>query len=339
MKYNGDAYVAMATRQVRLQKKKCSFRLYHRGFSLQVNKASSTIKLWYVGDGTKNPVCYLDVIAVNVTTPALPKLPTTLSRRKRVAPKQPAPSPKDSDKDGMPDSQDNCPQRPGPRKNQGCPWPDTDADGLHNKLDRCPKRQGPEANQGCPWPDADLDGVPDRSDHCPQHPGMKKFNGCPDSDLDGIHDGVDQCQRKWGPKASRGCPILHPNPHRRPRRPSQVRIKWSGQRRGVIQLPRPLQFMFGRLPLSYHSKQHLKKVAQLLKDNTRYRLTVAVRFRIPQGFSAGKVWNGGFASWIARKQGKQIQAFLASQGLERKRISVITLRSRGDSMTQLQVRR
>jgi outer membrane protein OmpA-like peptidoglycan-associated protein len=97
---------------------------------------------------------------------------------------------------------------PGPRENQGCPWPDTDGDGIPDKDDRCPTVPGPKENQGCPWPDTDGDGVLDKDDRCPTVPGPKENRGCPwpDADGDGVPDKDDECPRDPGPKENRGCP-------------------------------------------------------------------------------------------------------------------------------------
>jgi outer membrane protein OmpA-like peptidoglycan-associated protein len=126
----------------------------------------------------------------------------------------------DFDGDGIPDSQDACPQRKGvasadPTKN-GCP-PDRDGDGIYDEDDACPDVPGvadkdPKKN-GCP-PDRDGDGIIDSEDACPDVPGPKsadpKKNGCPDRDGDGIIDKDDACPDVPGvadkdPKKN-GCP-------------------------------------------------------------------------------------------------------------------------------------
>jgi outer membrane protein OmpA-like peptidoglycan-associated protein len=155
-----------------------------------------------------------------------------------------APGDKDTDGDGVYDKQDRCPAEPGPRENQGCPWPDTDhdgvpdntdkcptqagpkrnegcpvaldrdGDGIDDKDDRCPLAPGPRENQGCPWPDRDKDGVLDKDDKCPDAPGPADNQGCPkkaaaapsDRDSDGVPDSEDKCPDKAGPKENQGCP-------------------------------------------------------------------------------------------------------------------------------------
>jgi len=54
----------------------------------------------------------------------------------------------DSDGDGVPDSEDKCPNTPGLPELSGCP--DTDGDGIADPDDKCPREAGiPELN-GCP---------------------------------------------------------------------------------------------------------------------------------------------------------------------------------------------
>ncbi len=82
----------------------------------------------------------------SVTTPTQPKIDTPVV----VKPLQPI----DSDKDGTPDNEDQCPQDP--YKTQpgacGCGVPDTDSDGdgVPDCIDKCPKEPGDPKNGGCP---------------------------------------------------------------------------------------------------------------------------------------------------------------------------------------------
>jgi len=114
----------------------------------------------------------------------------------------------DRDKDGIDDKRDKCPDKPGPRENDGCPWLDTDGDGITDNLDKCPKEKGPKENNGCPWGDRDGDGLKDNVDKCPAEVGPKENNGCPygDVDGDGVSDNVDKCPKQPGPKDNGGCP-------------------------------------------------------------------------------------------------------------------------------------
>ncbi|RKW12351.1 MAG: OmpA family protein, partial [Capnocytophaga sp.] len=109
---------------------------------------------------------------------------------------------KDTDKDGIPDNKDACPEVPGLKEFNGCP--DTDGDGIADKDDACPQVKGPKEFNGCP--DTDGDGIPDKDDACPEVAGLKEFNGCPDTDGDGVPDKDDKCPDVAGPAENGGCP-------------------------------------------------------------------------------------------------------------------------------------
>jgi OOP family OmpA-OmpF porin len=64
-------------------------------------------------------------------------------------------------------------------KYQGCPIPDTDKDGINDEEDKCPQVPGLARYQGCPIPDTDNDGINDEEDKCPTIPGIPENNGCP----------------------------------------------------------------------------------------------------------------------------------------------------------------
>ncbi|QRO00181.1 thrombospondin type 3 repeat-containing protein [Archangium violaceum] len=118
--------------------------------------------------------------------------------------------PRDDDGDGVPNSEDACPNEPGPASRKGCPVKDTDGDGLDDSVDRCPREPGPAENQGCAGEkDTDGDGVADSADKCPKEPGLAADQGCPvkDRDGDGIEDTADKCPREAGPAARQGCPV------------------------------------------------------------------------------------------------------------------------------------
>jgi outer membrane protein OmpA-like peptidoglycan-associated protein len=121
---------------------------------------------------------------------------------------------KDSDKDGVSDKKDLCPNTPIGVKvdEKGCPI-DTDKDGVADYLDKCPDTPAGEAVDatGCPV-DSDKDGVVDSLDKCPNTPAGVKVdkNGCPvDSDNDGVADYLDKCPNTPARVKvdAKGCPI------------------------------------------------------------------------------------------------------------------------------------
>lgn len=106
--------------------------------------------------------------------------------------------PLDADGDHVPDGIDQCPNTPAGATvdARGCPS-DEDKDGVFDGIDQCP---GTPAGttvdaRGC-TADSDKDGVPDGVDKCADTPAGAKVDetGCPiDSDKDGVPDGLDQC--------------------------------------------------------------------------------------------------------------------------------------------------
>ena len=109
---------------------------------------------------------------------------------------------KDTDKDGIYDKDDECPEVFGLEAFNGCP--DTDGDGIKDGDDACPNTAGLAALNGCP--DGDGDGIADKDDACPTIAGLVALKGCPDADGDGLADGDDSCPNEAGPAENKGCP-------------------------------------------------------------------------------------------------------------------------------------
>lgn len=114
----------------------------------------------------------------------------------------------DSDKDGVNDKNDICPNTPAgvAVDSKGCPL-DVDNDGVPDYKDKCPKEFGSISLDGCP--DKDNDGITDAKDKCPTVAGVAKFDGCPDTDGDGVEDTNDKCPNTKAGVAvdSKGCPL------------------------------------------------------------------------------------------------------------------------------------
>lgn len=120
--------------------------------------------------------------------------------------------PLDSDGDDVCDGLDRCPDTP-----RGCEVDlagctrDTDDDGVCDGLDRCADtpREAQVDSRGCPL-DSDGDGVPDHRDRCPDTPRgcQVDADGCSvDSDGDGVCDGLDRCPDEGAgfPVDDQGC--------------------------------------------------------------------------------------------------------------------------------------
>lgn len=108
----------------------------------------------------------------------------------------------DTDKDGISDKKDKCPDVPGLKEFDGCP--DTDSDGIIDKEDKCPDIPGTVEFSGCL--DEDGDGIADPDDKCPGEAGTIEMNGCPDTDGDGVSDDIDECKEEAGYIENNGCP-------------------------------------------------------------------------------------------------------------------------------------
>jgi outer membrane protein OmpA-like peptidoglycan-associated protein len=136
--------------------------------------------------------------------------------------------PSDSDRDGIKDDKDPCPDDPedmdGYQDDDGCPDLDNDGDGILDKDDGCADlaedMDGFQDEDGCPDLDNDQDGIPDKVDKCPNEPedfdGEQDNDGCPDlvkdSDNDGVADNLDRCPLQAedidGFQDDDGCPDL-----------------------------------------------------------------------------------------------------------------------------------
>jgi OOP family OmpA-OmpF porin len=96
---------------------------------------------------------------------------------------------------------------------------DTDGDGVPDRNDQCPGTpKGAKVDaKGCPL-DSDGDGVYDGLDQCPGTPAGVKVDsrGCPlDSDGDGVTDDKDKCPTVYARTAD-GCPPPAPSPEPEP---------------------------------------------------------------------------------------------------------------------------
>jgi hypothetical protein len=108
------------------------------------------------------------------------------------------PNGQDSDGDGVPDSQDNCPDEP------NADQADADGDGFGDACEGCP--QDPDKSVpgtcgcGVADTDTDMDGTPDCIDDCPQDPDKTSPGtcGCGVPDADSDNDGTPDCND--------GCP-------------------------------------------------------------------------------------------------------------------------------------
>ena len=175
---------------------------------------------------------------------------------------------RDSDNDGVEDSEDMCPNTPPGVKVDtfGCPV-DSDHDGVPDYLDKCPNTPLKVAvdSSGCPI-DSDHDGVPDYLDMCPNTPRIAKVvSGCPvDSDHDGVPDYEDNCPNT--PPGTQvdtlGCPVVRSAPA-------------PGSQLNKIILNVSTNFEFRSVKLTPNAKKILSKLIDFMKKEpqTKWKIT------------------------------------------------------------------
>ncbi len=226
-------------------------------------------------------------------------------------------SDKDTDHDGVPDSQDACPDKPEDRDGfedqDGCPDPDNDGDGIPDAQDKCPNvaedRDGYQDQDGCPDPDNDGDGVPDVQDRCPNEPEPRDAyfdgDGCPnnDADGDGIPNEKDACpnaaETKNGYQDEDGCPDVAPDPS-------------SGVTTSPSDMPRTGQvgFALRSAVVDNESAKDLVKIVDFLK--LRPRATVELEGRADRR-EPGK---------LAGERAKNVRSFLIGLGISGERVLI-----------------
>lgn len=164
---------------------------------------------------------------------------------------------KDSDNDGVEDKFDKCPDTPEGVvvDKSGCPV-DTDGDGVPDYLDKCPGTHSgfPVDEKGCPL-DSDNDGVLDPFDKCPDTPQniLVDDNGCPkDSDNDGIPDYLDKC-----PNTPAGIKVDADGC-------PEEKIPESSQEQFFI-LQGMTTFELGKSVLTENAKKELRRLAEIIK--------------------------------------------------------------------------
>jgi len=213
-------------------------------------------------------------------------------------PEPPPPVVVDTDKDGVPDSQDKCPTVPGLLKYQGCPIPDTDKDGINDEDDKCPTVAGLARYQGCPIPDTDKDGINDEEDKCPTQPGPASNQGCPlvDTDKDGIPDADDKCPTVFGTPENQGCPAI--------KEETVKKIDYAAQN---------IYFATGKYVLLSKSFKGLDDVAAIMKENPQAQLTI-------DGHT-DNVGSDAVNEKLSQNRANAVKAYLMKKGVAENRLN------------------
>lgn len=234
----------------------------------------------------------------------------------------------DTDKDGLTDNVDKCPKIPGPKENKGCPWPDTDSDGLKDNEDDCPRRPGPVANKGCPWPDADNDGIDDKSDKCPKRKGPKKYQGCPDTDGDGINDLIDLCPNDAGLKKYQGCPDFdgdgfHDGVDKCPKQWGPSQNLPEGHKKGCplikVDLTKGKLAALDKIYFEFNRWRIKPRSYTLLKNVARILKNYPQMKILIEGHT-DKVGSYKYNMWLSRRRARSVRDFLVKQGINRRRM-------------------
>jgi outer membrane protein OmpA-like peptidoglycan-associated protein len=180
----------------------------------------------------------------------------------------------DTDKDGICQRVDLCPERPedfdGVIDDDGCPEDqDTDGDGIYDSIDQCvADAEDMDAyldDDGCPELDNDFDNILDSQDRCSNEPedpdGFQDDDGCPDTDNDGdtLLDVDDECPNVRGEIADKGCPKKYEG----------VQITETH-----IRINQKIHFATNKAKIKKSSYWILGQVAQVLRDYPEIRLRI-----------------------------------------------------------------
>ncbi|GAB6282122.1 MAG: hypothetical protein STSR0008_08660 [Ignavibacterium sp.] len=210
--------------------------------------------------------------------------------------------PIDSDKDGVADYLDQCPETPTAAKvdKNGCPV-DTDGDGVPDYLDLCVNTpSGIQVDKnGCPL-DADGDGVADYLDKCPGTPAGVKVdkNGCPlDSDKDGVADYLDKCPNTpMGVKVDQnGCPIIE--------KPKEITL--SGK----------TTFASGKSELLPSSYADLDKLIEVMKAYPDSKWIIEGHTDSKGSYKSNKA--------LSLRRSESVMNYFVSRGIDKTRFEVI----------------
>ncbi|MCB0650902.1 MAG: OmpA family protein [Saprospiraceae bacterium] len=221
---------------------------------------------------------------------------------------------KDTDKDGIADKDDACPDMAGTAGTKGCP--DTDGDGVADKDDNCPLEKG--ILFGCP--DSDNDGISDKDEGLmgtdPKNPdtdsdgimdGKENLNGnatvdagesnpldacdpdknnanC-DLDGDGLINAIDQCPTVFGEKLLEGCPDADGDgiPDKDDKCPNEVGPKSNNgcselqdnEKEVLTVAIKNIQFETAQAVLKQVSIPVLKQIADIMKKYPYYSLKIS----------------------------------------------------------------
>lgn len=217
----------------------------------------------------------------------------------------------DSDKDGLFDDEDACPQeaedKDGFQDEDGCPDPDNDKDGILDGDDKCPLEpediDGFEDADGCPDPDNDGDGLNDAIDKCPNEAedkdGFEDDDGCPDidNDKDKVLDKDDKCPDEFA-ETPDGCPQKY-----------QLVVVTATK----IELKQTVFFRTGKAAIKRQSFALLNEVALALKDHPDMKVRV-------EGHT-DSVGSNRSNRRLSQKRAESVRKYIVAQGVDGDRLT------------------
>lgn len=239
---------------------------------------------------------------------------------------------KDTDKDGVADKSDLCPNTPVNVKvdEKGCPI-DTDKDGVPDYLDKCPNStpcEKVDAN-GCSL-DTDNDGVADTDDRCPNTPAGVKVDtrGCPiDSDNDGVADYMDKCPGT--PSCvhvdAKGCPIDTDGDGIADYLDKCPDVKGIAENNGCPGVSEETQKVFNQAlqGIQFKTNSHeikpisnpvLNNVVDVLKKNSQYT-------KIDINGHTDSTGPEDYNMKLSEKRAEEVKKYLVSKGVEASRLT------------------
>ena len=218
---------------------------------------------------------------------------------------------KDSDGDGVRDSEDACADTPLEAKvdEVGCPL-DSDGDGIPDYLDKCANTlTGVKVDAyGCPL-DTDGDGVPDYLDKCANTlVGVKvDAKGCPlDTDGDGVPDYLDKCPNT--PKGievdSKGCTIEK----------DTVIIIQPTEVESLV-LSGDTNFEFNKSALLPSAYTALEGVVNTMTEHSGYKWEV--------GGYTDAIGSDNYNIKLSQQRAQSVVDYLVSKGVERNNLTIV----------------
>ena len=238
----------------------------------------------------------------------------------------------DSDKDGIADIKDKCPNTPAGIvvDSLGCML-DFDKDGVADNNDKCPNTMAGVSvdSTGCPM-DFDKDGVFDNNDKCPNTPAgvVVDSTGCPaDSDKDGVFDGQDKCPGTAAglPVDSVGCVLdgdkdgVADNLDKCPNTLEGIAVKEDGcpvnKKENLDELKKGIQFQTGSTKLTKKSYTTLNDIASLMRKVKSANLEV-------QGHT-DNTGSEAVNQKLSEKRAQAVVDFLKKKGIEADRLRAI----------------